>query len=215
MLEPFAEHGSITVYDHDGIDPADGESITVGFKQIQLEQDTAKTTQATSHISLLDFNRVSHPLIEIITLPQIHHPRTAAACVKKIQAVLQAVNAVFTGMEMGGLRADVNVSVQPKLGLGMRKKDFAYAGITGLGQPTEIKNLSSFKAVEDAIIAERDRQIGVLESGGIIVGETRGWTLGTTTTRKLRDKEGEVDYRYLPDPDIPSLIIDPVCYDVE
>jgi len=84
-----------------------------------------------------------------------------------------------------------------------------YAGITGLGQRTEIKNLSSFKAVEDAIIAERDRQIAVLEAGGVIEGETRGWTIGSTETRRLRGKEGEVDYRYMPDPDIPPVIIDP------
>lgn len=143
---------------------------------------------------MLDFNRVGHPLIEIITLPAIHHPRTAAACVKKIQSILQSVGAVTTGMEMGGLRADVNVSVSP-------------GGSDALGQRTEIKNLSSFKAVEDAIIAERDRQIAVLESGGSVDGETRGWTLGGSETKKLRGKEGEVDYRYMPDPDIAPLVI--------
>ena len=107
------------------------------------------------------------------------------------------MNAVTTGMEMGGLRADVNVSVSPR-------------SSNRLGQRTEIKNLSSFKAVEDAIVAERNRQIAVLESGGTIEGETRGWSLGSTETRKLRGKEGEVDYRYLPDPDIPPLQISPV-----
>jgi aspartyl-tRNA(Asn)/glutamyl-tRNA(Gln) amidotransferase subunit B len=107
-------------------------------------------------------------------------------------------------MEMGGLRVDVNVSV--------RRRDEAagkhqYNGISGLGQRTEIKNLSSFKAVEDAIIAEKNRQIAVLESGGVVEGETRGWTIGSTETRRLRGKEGEVDYRYMPDPDIPPLVI--------
>lgn len=149
--------------------------------------------------ALLDFNRVGHPLVEIITSPQIHHPQTAAACVKKIQALLQAVNAVTTGMELGGLRADVNVSVRRK-------------GVdTALGQRTEIKNLSSIKAVEDAIVAERDRQIAVLTNGGTIEGETRGWTLGASDTVKLRGKEGEVDYRYMPDPDLGPLIIGNVC----
>lgn len=192
--QPFATEGCLTLYDYDGISPKDGESVRIGIKQIQLEQDTAKSTLQPPSIALLDFNRVGHPLIEIITLPSIHQPQTAAACVRKIQAFLQAVNAVTTGMEMGGLRADVNVSVSPK-------------GSNSLGQRTEIKNLSSFKAVEDAIVAERDRQIEVLESGGIIHGETRGWTLGSTETRKLRGKEGEVDYRYMPDPDIQPLII--------
>lgn len=208
--EPFARSGSITIYDHEGIAPEDGKSITVGIKQIQLEQDTAKTVHQPPSTSLLDFNRVSHPLIEIITLPQIHHPQTAAACVKKIQSVLQAVSAVTTGMEMGGLRADVNVSVRSKTGTDKEINNYAYEGITGLGQRTEIKNLSSIKAVEAAIIAERDRQIEVLEAGGTIEGETRGWTLGSTETTKLRGKEGEVDYRYMPDPDVAPLLIDPV-----
>lgn len=111
---------------------------------------------------------------------------------------------------MGGLRADVNVSVQPKFPTDRKSECLSYAGITGLGQRTEIKNLSSFKAVEDAIVAERNRQISLIESGGVVQGETRGWSLGSTDTRKLRGKEGEVDYRYLPDPDISPLIIGPV-----
>jgi aspartyl-tRNA(Asn)/glutamyl-tRNA(Gln) amidotransferase subunit B len=192
--QPFAIGGHVTVYDFDGIHPEDGKSVKVDIQQIQLEQDTAKSTLQPPSTTLLDFNRVGHPLIEIITLPQIHHPQTAAACVRRIQAILQTFNAATTGMEMGGLRADVNVSVSP-------------AGRLSLGQRTEIKNLSSFKAVEDAIAAERDRQIAVLEAGGIIRGETRGWNIGSTETKKLRGKEGEVDYRFIPDPDIPPLII--------
>lgn len=195
------------MYDHDGIAADDGKSITIGIKQIQMEQDTAKTIQQPPDITLLDFNRVSHPLIEIITLPQIHHPQTAAACVKKIQATLEAVNAAFTGMEMGGLRADVNVSVRSKEHNKDASNTHSYYRVSGLGQRTEIKNLSSFKAIEDAIIAERDRQIEVLESGGAIEGETRGWSLGSTETTRLRGKEGEVDYRYMPDPDIAPVII--------
>ena len=202
--EPFAKDGSITLYDHDGIAPEDGRSIRIGIKQVQMEQDTAKSILQPPHTMLLDFNRVGHPLIEIITLPQIRHPQTAAACVRKIQSLLQAVNAVTTGMEMGGLRADVNVSVRRKgSGGGMTE----YCGITGLGQRTEIKNLSSFKAVEDAIVAERNRQIALLESGGRVEGQTRGWSLGSTETRKLRGKEGEVDYRYMSDPDIAPILI--------
>lgn len=137
-------------------------------------------------------------------MPEIHTPATAAACVRKIQAILQSCSAVTTGMELGGLRADVNVSVRQR---GETAGTHQYGGIGGLGQRTEIKNLSSFKAVEDAIIAEKNRQIAVLESGGAIEGETRGWTIGSTETRKLRGKEGEVDYRYMPDPDLPPLII--------
>lgn len=191
---PFAVSGNVLVYDHDGISPEDGRVVDIAIKQIQIEQDTAKSNIQPPSTTLLDFNRVGRSLIEIITHPQIHHPQTAAACVRKIQSILQSVNAVTTGMELGGLRADVNVSVSP-------------AGSEALGQRTEIKNLSSVKAVENAIIAERDRQIAILESGGYIEGETRGWTLGNTETNKLRGKEGEVDYRYMPDPDIAPLII--------
>lgn len=204
--EPFAKNGKITLTAEDGVPAADlqgAKSLEIGIKQIQMEQDTAKTTtygQSTHHI---DLNRAGHPLIEIITLPHIHSPETAAAVVRKIQAIVKSVNACVTGMELGGLRADVNVSVRQQGSAGLS----SYSGVGRLGQRTEIKNLSSFKAVQDAVIAERDRQIGVLEAGGMIEGETRGWSLGATETTRLRGKEGEVDYRYMPDADLPPLFI--------
>jgi aspartyl-tRNA(Asn)/glutamyl-tRNA(Gln) amidotransferase subunit B len=202
--EPFAKDGYITLYAHDGIAKEDGEEVTIGIKQIQMEQDTAKTISEPGDVHLLDFNRVGLPLIEIITLPQIHYPSTAAALLRKIQLILNSVDACVLGMESGGLRADVNVSVKRRDAEG---GDYQYAGITNLGQRTEIKNLSSFKSVEDAIIAERDRQIEVIESGGVIEGETRGWTINSTQTKRLRGKEGEVDYRYMPDPDLGPVYI--------
>ncbi|KAM5351801.1 hypothetical protein ACJ41O_004524 [Fusarium nematophilum] len=194
--EPFARNGHIKLLARDGISPQDGESVTVGIKQVQLEQDTAKTLAQTGKIQWLDFNRVGVPLIEIITEPEMHHPRTAAVLVKKIQLLLNTVDACVSGMETGGLRADVNVSVRRTDGSDL-----------SLGTRTEIKNLSTIKAVEDAIIAERDRQIRELEAGRVIASETRGWTIGSKETRRLRGKEGEVDYRYMPDPDIAPLVI--------
>lgn len=196
--EPFARAGRIHLQSRDGIAAGDGEGVSIGIKQIQMEQDTAKTLAQPGDVHWIDFNRVGMPLIEIITHPEIHHPATAAAFVRKAQILLNAVDACVSGMETGGLRADVNVSV--------RRTDDSSAP---LGQRTEIKNLSSFKAVEDAIIAERDRQIAVLEAGGVVAGETRGWSIGSTETRRLRGKEGEVDYRYMPDPDIAPLLIGP------
>lgn len=204
LAEPFARNGYVDLFGYDGIAPEDGDHVRIGIKQVQLEQDTAKSQEYPPSTQLIDFNRVSHPLVEIITMPQIHTPATAAACVRKIQAILQSCSAVTTGMELGGLRADVNVSIRQR---GDVEGAHQYGGIGGLGQRTEIKNLSSFKAVEDAIIAEKNRQIAVLESGGVVEGETRGWTIGSTETRKLRGKEGEVDYRYMPDPDLPPLLI--------
>ncbi|KAH0283184.1 Glutamyl-tRNA amidotransferase subunit B, mitochondrial [Aureobasidium namibiae CBS 147.97] len=211
--EPFARNGSLILTLEDGIDPndipepkgsAENTSLTIGIKQIQMEQDTAKTALQPPSTYLLDFNRVSHPLIEIITLPHIHSPATAAATVRKIQSLLRSVDSCVAGMEMGGLRADVNVSVRQRGSTGDNNE---YSGVTGLGTRTEIKNLSSFKAVEDAVTAERDRQIKLLEAGGVVEGETRGWTIGSTETTRLRSKEGEVDYRYMPDPDLPPVLI--------
>ncbi|KAF2773588.1 hypothetical protein EJ03DRAFT_264809 [Teratosphaeria nubilosa] len=206
--QPFAKNGVISLVAADGVPASDlppgSTSLCIGIKQIQMEQDTAKTTHHPPSTYRVDLNRAGHPLIEIITLPQIHSPQTAAAVVRKIQAILKAVDSCVTGMELGGLRADVNVSVRQR---GTDGTGSSYSGVSGLGQRTEIKNLSSFKAVEDAIIAERDRQISVLEAGGTIEGETRGWTLGEKETRRLRGKEGEVDYRYMPDADLPPLLI--------
>jgi aspartyl-tRNA(Asn)/glutamyl-tRNA(Gln) amidotransferase subunit B len=203
--KPFARDGHITLYPHDGIAEQDGHKVCIGIKQIQMEQDTGKTITKAGMHHLVDFNRAGVPLIEIITLPQIRYPSTAAALVNKVQLLLNAVNACVVGMEFGGLRADVNVSVRRRDH--DSKGDHEYAGIGQLGQRTEIKNLSSFKSIRDAIIAERDRQITVLEAGGVVEGETRGWKLGSSETTRLRGKEGEVDYRYMPDPDLAPVII--------
>lgn len=210
--EPFAKDGMLELTAEDGVPAAElngASSLKIGVKQIQMEQDTAKTTSHPPSTYHIDYNRAGHPLIEVITLPHIHSPQTAAAVVRKIQAVLKSVDACVTGMELGGLRADVNVSVRQRGTDGTS----SYSGVSGLGQRTEIKNLSSFKAVEDAIVAERDRQISVLESGGVIEGETRGWSLGATETTRLRGKEGEVDYRYMPDADLPPLLISSTLVD--
>ncbi|KAJ2900098.1 aspartyl/glutamyl-tRNA amidotransferase subunit B [Zalerion maritima] len=193
---PFARQGKLVLAPRDGIATQDGESVTVGIERIQMEQDTAKTTAQPGGRQWIDLNRVGMPLVEIITKPDMHYPATAAAVVRKIQALLYATDACVNGMETGGLRADVNVSVR-------RTGDESRV----LGTRTEIKNLSSFRAVEDAIIAERDRQIGELEKGGKVNGETRGWTLGGSETYRLRGKEGEVDYRYMPDPDLGPVVI--------
>jgi aspartyl-tRNA(Asn)/glutamyl-tRNA(Gln) amidotransferase subunit B len=194
--EPFARGGLVVLRARDGIAAQDGDGVRVRIKQVQMEQDTGKTTAQPGGVQWLDFNRVGVPLVEVITEPDIRHPRTAAAFVKKVQALLAHADACVAGMELGGLRADVNVSV--------RRAGDARAP---LGTRTEIKNLGSIKAVEDAIIAERDRQIRELESGGQVAGETRGWTIGAKATHRLRGKEGEVDYRYMPDPDLQPLYI--------
>ncbi|KAL9624505.1 MAG: hypothetical protein Q9160_001169 [Pyrenula sp. 1 TL-2023] len=205
FYRPLARDGRVKVDENDGIDPNGPDSVDIGIKQIQLEQDTAKTLEHQQGTVLLDFNRVGQPLVEIISLPEIHSPITAAAFVRKVQALLLSVDAVVTGMEDGGLRADVNVSIRRRDSIGIH----GYSGITGLGKRTEIKNLGTIKSVELAVRAEQNRQINILESGGVVRGETRGWSLTAPhETRRLRSKEGEVDYRYMPDPDIPPLTVD-------
>ena len=204
--EPFAKDGNIVLHANDGIPAIDlqgAQSLSIGIKQIQMEQDTAKTTHVSTSTYHVDLNRAGHPLIEIITLPQIHSPQTAAAVVRKIQAILKSVDACTTGMELGGLRADVNVSVRQCGTCGSS----SYSGVSGLGRRTEIKNLGSLSVIEDAIVAERDRQIAILEAGGVVEGETRGFALGAIETTRLRGKEGEVDYRYMPDPDLPPVVV--------
>ena len=200
---PFATNGYVRLDESDGLPK--GDELQVGIKQIQMEQDTARTRDQDADTSLVDFNRAGHPLIEIISLPHIHTPRAAAAYVRKIQGILSSVDALMAGLEMGGMRADVNVSVRRTDSDGVGQ---SYSGVVGLGQRTEIKNLSAFNGIESAVRAERDRQIALLEGGGVITGETRGWSVTNPhTTRSLRGKEGEVDYRYMPDPDIPPLYI--------
>ena len=200
----------MTVYDYDGIAPEDGSQTSVDIKQVQIEQDTAKSLKQPPSY-LLDFNRVSHPLIEIVTFPQLHHPATAAAVVKKIHTILKSLDICTQGMEKGGFRTDVNISVRRRISHDQDRQE-QYSPIQPLAQRTEVKNLTSYKAVEEAIEAERNRQVAVLGGGGIVVGETRGWTLDGQATTKLRGKEGEIDYRYLPEPDLAPLLVSQVCW---
>ncbi|CUS11528.1 unnamed protein product [Tuber aestivum] len=191
----LANDGYVVLYPHD-TPHASSEGVRVPIRQVQLEQDTGKTI-ASANVSLVDLNRVGAGLVEIITAPfDVPSVEFASAVMKKLQATLRAVGACVVGMEWGGLRADVNVSVRPK-------------GVQALGRRCEIKNLSSLKLVEEAITAEVERQVQILENGGAVEGETRGWDIERGTTKRLRGKEGEVDYRYMPDPDLGPVIVVP------
>lgn len=191
---PLARDGAVTLRARDGL--LGEEEVEVGIQQVQMEQDTGKTLAQPGGVQWVDLNRAGAALVEIISRPTMRSPAEAAAFVRKVQGLLRGADACVVGMEEGGLRADVNVSV----------KRVGEAG--PLGTRVEVKNLSSFKAVEDAVVAERDRQIKVLEGGGVVEAETRGWTVGGTETRRLRGKEGEVDYRYMPDPDLGPVVVD-------
>ncbi|KAF8451759.1 GatB/GatE catalytic domain-containing protein, partial [Terfezia claveryi] len=203
FYHPLAKNGYIKLFPTDGIDLGEGVGeMVVGIKQVQMEQDTAKTIttpsldpMTTPSTHLIDLNRVSHLLIEVITTPCLPSSTHASLALRKLQSLLRVSSAAVVGMEWGGLRCDANVSVSPR-------------GSTTLGQRCEIKNLFSIKVVEEAVEAEARRQVSVLENGGVVAGETRGWDGdcgGNEGTFRLRGKEGEVDYRYMPEPDVPPV----------
>lgn len=174
----------------------DGHTHTITLTRIHMEQDAGKLvhseTEAVSHV---DLNRAGNPLIEIVTDPVIFDPDVAAAFFKELRALLVAVGANDGNMAEGSLRCDANVSVRPK-------------GTDKLGTRAEIKNLNSFRFVKEALVYEIQRQIHVLNHGGTLVQETRLWNPHDKKTRSMRTKEDATDYRYVPDPDIPPLVID-------
>lgn len=166
-----------------------GELAGVQLTRIHLEEDTATSKHGTGE-SLVDFNRAGVPLMELVTEPVIHDAETASRFAKELQLLLRTLGAGEANMEKGQMRVEVNISVS---------KDAT------LGTKAEIKNISSFKAVERAIAYEIERQVSVLESGGTLVQETRGFNEDTGQTFSQRLKESSHDYRYFPDPDIPKL----------
>ena len=166
----------------------------VAITRVHLEEDTAKSFHdVKTGESLVDFNRSSLPLMELVTEPVIHDGPTASAFAKELQLLLRYLGASEANMEKGQMRIEANVSVAPE---GDK-----------LGTKVEIKNLNSFRTVEKAIDEEIKRQTGVLEAGGRVVQETRGWDENKQTTFSQRLKESSHDYRYFPDPDLPKLFI--------
>ncbi|KAG0230875.1 Aspartyl/glutamyl-tRNA amidotransferase subunit B [Mortierella sp. GBAus27b] len=190
--EPLAQNGKIVISPLDGLD----YELTVGIEQLQLEQDTGKSLHDIyPHLTLLDLNRAGTGLMEIVTRPDMRSSKEAGILVKKLQALLRAINSSDGNMEEGSMRCDVNVSVhEPGKPFGAR---------------CELKNLNSIKAVMDAIDAEIERQISCYESHTPVPQETRGFDVSTGKTFRIRSKESAPDYRYMPEPDLPRLVISP------
>lgn len=161
----------------------------VPLTRIHLEEDTANSKHVGAH-SLIDFNRAGVPLMELVTEPAIHDAKTASNFAKELQLLLRTLGAGDANMEKGQMRVEANISVSKT---------------ETLGTKTEVKNLNSFKSVERAIEFEVARQIEVLEGGGALVQETRGFNEDTGETFSQRLKESSHDYRYFPDPDIPKF----------
>ncbi|KAF5388005.1 hypothetical protein D9615_000728 [Tricholomella constricta] len=174
-------------------------SFDVRIKQIQLEQDTAKSTfNPRTRTSFIDLNRAGTGLMEIVSEPNIRSPEEAGAYVRTLQAVLRAVGASDGNMEQGSLRCDVNVSVN-RVG-------------RPAGTRCEIKNLNSVRFMMAAIIHEISRQRAILEAApdsdtATVPQETRGFDEHRFETYKLRSKEDAPDYRYMPDPNLGVLVL--------
>jgi aspartyl/glutamyl-tRNA(asn/gln) amidotransferase, B subunit len=186
-FKPYAENGKLHIVTNSG------KESEVGIERIQIEEDTAKSIHTTSE-SLLNYNRASVPLIEIISKPEIKNAEEAYAYLNTLKDRLKYTKVSDVSMELGSLRCDANVSVRKK-------------GDTVLGTRTETKNLNSFKAVVRAIEYETSRQIEVIENGGRVIQETRLWDEEQGVTRPMRSKEEAMDYRYFPEPDLPKVII--------
>ncbi len=198
----LAKNYQISQYDlplcHDGWleIPVDGSTKRIGIRRAHLEEDTARNTHTIgSGESGVDFNRSGVPLLEIVTEPDIRSADEAYAYLTALKQILLFLEVSDCNMEEGSLRAEANVSIRP-------------VGSAEFGTKTEIKNVASFSFTQKAIQYEIARQTQVLNEGGRIIQETRGWDdrLGVTVPQRV--KESAHDYRYFPEPDLPPLAVD-------
>ena len=189
---PLASLGRLT------FDTADGP-FTVAITRAHLEEDTAKLVHGTDadgrKVSLVDFNRSGAPLMEIVTEPDIRTAEQARRYAEELQLLMRAIGASDADMEHGQMRVEANVSLRPR-------------GSEPFGTRVEVKNMNSFKAMERAITYEIERQAAILDAGGVLIMETRGWSDDRGETYRMRAKETSDDYRYFPEPDLPPLHLD-------
>lgn len=177
-----------------------GELDGVALTRVHLEEDTAKSfhiSDGSGEHSLVDFNRAGVPLMELVTEPVITNAATAVHFAKELQLLLRYLGVGDANMEKGQMRVEANISVSTEKGK--------------FGKKVEVKNLNSFRAVERSIQFELARHEEVLEGGGEVVQETRGWDENSGKTFSQRKKEESHDYRYFPDPDIPKLMLSEVA----
>ena len=188
---PIAEHGYVDIETENG-------KKRIRITRIHMEEDAGKLVHAGATIkdsatSNVDYNRTGVPLIEIVSEPDMSTPQEARAYMEKIKSILEYIDVSNCRMEEGNLRADLNVSLRP-------------VGTKELGTKAEMKNINSFKAVEDALTYEIERQEEILKDGGHIVQETRTWDPTRGITLSMRTKETAQDYRYMPEPDLVPII---------
>jgi aspartyl-tRNA(Asn)/glutamyl-tRNA(Gln) amidotransferase subunit B len=181
MYQPTILAGSVEL--------ADGTRVRINHAH--LEEDAGKLTHHGDH-SLIDLNRAGTPLIEIVSEPDLHSAAAAREFAEELHRLMTYAGVTYGDLYHGNMRFDVNVSVSKTEELGTR---------------AEVKNLNSFRAVEAAVSYEIERQTEILESGGTVVQETRGWLDDKGETVGQRSKENAQDYRYMPDADIPPIVL--------
>jgi aspartyl-tRNA(Asn)/glutamyl-tRNA(Gln) amidotransferase subunit B len=189
--QPVAEHGYVDVV-------VNGEHKRVGITRVHMEDDAGKSVhdgfRDSDRNSYVDLNRSGTPLIEIVTEPDMRSSDEAHALLTELKQVIQFIDVSSCDMEKGHLRCDANVSVRLR-------------GAPKFGTKAEVKNLNSFRFLKQALDHEIVRQIGVVESGGSVVQETRLYNPDSGETVSMRSKEHAHDYRYFPEPDLVPLRI--------
>jgi len=187
---PIVEHGELHIRDDDG------DEKRIGITRAHLEEDAGKSVHAGfDNSSGIDLNRAGTPLLEIVSEPDMRSAKEAVAYMRKIHSIVRYLEISDGNMQEGSFRCDANVSIRPR-------------GREELGTRAEIKNLNSFRFVEKAINFEIERQIEVIEDGGVVVQETRLYDSDKDETRSMRSKEEANDYRYFPDPDLLPVVIE-------
>lgn len=181
LHRPISTGGGVTV-----------KGKTVRIHELHLEEDAGKLTHLPGGV-FCDYNRCGVPLIEIVTRPDLRSAAETVAFVEELRTILRYLGVSDCKMQEGSLRCDVNLSVRP-------------AGSDRLGVRTEMKNLASLRAVSRAIEFEAARQIALLEAGKAVALETRRWDEEREQSLPMRPKESLLEYRYLPDPDLPPLV---------
>lgn len=171
----------------------EGKARRIGMTRIHLEEDVAKNMHF-ANFSGVDFNRAGTPLMEIVSEPDMHTPEEAFEYLLALKKILQYADVSECNLEEGNIRCDVNCSVRPE-------------GRAELGVKVEMKNLNTFKGVLNCLKYEIRRQVAELESGGVIVQETRRWDADSGTTYSMRTKEYAHDYRYFPEPDLMPVVL--------
>ena len=189
--QPIVKNGRVEI----ALD--DGTLKTVGITRAHLEEDAGKSVhEGFGQLSGIDLNRAGTPLLEIVSEPDLRSAQEAVSYLKKIHALVRYLEICDGNMQEGSFRCDANVSIRP-------------AGQKEFGTRTELKNLNSFRFIEQAINYEVNRQIEMLEDGGSITQETRLYDANKNETRSMRGKEEANDYRYFPDPDLLPVRIAP------